>query len=176
MKKNWKAENQKQKFYLYQFFYHFFPPVHNCIAWTNQKFHFESCSLLQKFLGKSVKSKKMFESEKRKAKVEKIIEKLKAKKAKSSILKTASKKWKLKFYDFVSNIRCNYHLLLIIDCYKNGHVKDLPLNLKLKELWNYRMVQFLFTQLCSRRVILYLVILYVSSFRGYLTYFNQLEI
>ncbi len=82
-KKNWKAESQKQKFYLY----HFFPPFHDCIACfacTTQKIHFESYSLLQKFLGKREKKRKVL-SEKRKnfwkwkAKAKKIIEKLNAK-------------------------------------------------------------------------------------------------
>ncbi len=34
-KKNWKAESQKRKFYLY----HFFSSFHNRIAWATQKFH-----------------------------------------------------------------------------------------------------------------------------------------
>ncbi len=44
-----------------------------------------------------MKSEKIFESEKRKAKAEKIMEKLKAK---PLILKTASEKRKRKFYNF----------------------------------------------------------------------------
>ncbi len=100
-KKNWKAENQKQKFYLY----HFFPPFHNYIAWTTQKFHFESYNISTlEILGKKwkveslkVKSEKIFESEKQKAKADKIIKKLKAK---FFILKTTSEKQKWRFYDF----------------------------------------------------------------------------
>ncbi len=60
--------------------------------------------VLKKCLGKSEKwkvlsekRKKNFLNKKRKAKVEKIIEKLKAR---SLILKTASEKQKWKFYDF----------------------------------------------------------------------------
>ncbi len=40
VEKNWKAESQKEKFYLY----HFFPLFYNRIAWTTWKFHFESYS------------------------------------------------------------------------------------------------------------------------------------
>ncbi len=76
-KKNWKAESQTQKFYLYHFFYLFSPAFHNCMAWKTQKLHFESYSLLQKFMGKSEKWKVL--SEKRKVKAENIIEKPKAK-------------------------------------------------------------------------------------------------
>ncbi len=104
-KKIGKLKAKSKSFIYITFFYRFCPPFHNHIAGTNQKFHLVFYSIgTSEISGKKWKvesfkwkAKKIFGIEKRKAKAEKIIEKLKAK---SLILKTASEKQKQKFYDF----------------------------------------------------------------------------
>ncbi len=99
--KHWKP---KAKVLFILLFHHFFPPFHNRIVWTTQKFHFESYSTgTSEIFGKKWKWKVLSEKRKNfwkwkaKSKSGKIIEKLKAK---FLILKTVSEKQKRKFYDF----------------------------------------------------------------------------
>ncbi len=112
-KKKLKSWKPKTKVLFVSFFITF--SVFDYIAWTFQKFHFASYSLLQKYLRKvesfKWKAKKSLKVKSEKQKWNKSVKSWKLK-AKSIILKTASEKQKQKFYDFTFQLWSKYYSAL----------------------------------------------------------------
>ncbi len=132
-KKNWKGESQKQKFYLYHFFNHFFPPFPNRIEWTTQIFHFESYEIF----GKKWKWKVL--SEKRKH-----FWKWKAKsKSRKNYWKAESQKQNLQFWKLQAKSKSGSFMILLSNsaCYTMDTLQQCKGCIRRGEGWRAQRIQ-----------------------------------